>query len=164
VTRSPPSPPLVLTDRARRAIGYANDLARRQRCAVGSEHILAGLLADARSVAGLALRALLGTRTEAVQAHVQGLGHGGQWSAGHQPERLPVSTDAARVIAAAAREAAAMGQRAMGTEHLLLGILAVPANTAALSLGRLDHEASRAEIVRVLERKRAIRAARGGQV
>ena len=60
----------------------------------------------------------------------------------------PFSDRARRVMAAASAEAARLGQRRLGPEHLLLGILDDPGNAAAQAIADLiDGDALRARLV-----------------
>jgi hypothetical protein len=66
------------------------------------------------------------------------------------PRRLRFSDDGKRVIVGAVREADALGQREIGTGHLLLGVLDHQPSTAVMALteGGADLAALRADVLR----------------
>ena len=107
---------------------------------VGSEHVLLGLLEEGGAAAGV-LREL-GFTPEGVRAEiVRVVGQGTEVPAGD----VPFTPNARRALDAARREAAAVGQPSVATEHLLLGLLHVHESVAAgiltgpgLSLSLID--------------------------
>ena len=100
--------------------------ARQAACAlghafVGTEHLLLGVLREADSLGGRVLRRQ-GLREEALLGELRRtLGDG----APGQPCR-GLSIRAQLAVESAGREAAALGQCMIGTEHLLLGVLRQP--------------------------------------
>lgn len=110
------------SDRARHAMALANQEAGRLRHDyLAPAHIMLGLIAEGNCVATEALRVLdvdLGRIREAVAGRLgEGIEGGGVG--------LRAQTDATRaVIALAVEEARKLGHRYVGTEHLVLALLA----------------------------------------
>ncbi|HXT60336.1 MAG TPA: Clp protease N-terminal domain-containing protein [Pirellulales bacterium] len=142
------------TDRARKVMALANqDALRRNVPAVDTEHILLGLLEEARGVGAHVLRDL-GVDWESLSAAVTACGKPhppaaapaaslpyaerprSVWQAtrgafrrflaAQRGLRLPQSSASRRLIEHAMEEARALGHRYVGTEHLLLGLLRQP--------------------------------------
>jgi ATP-dependent Clp protease ATP-binding subunit ClpC len=87
---------------------------------IGTEHLLLGLLAEDESVAARALRALDVT-LDAARDQVRqiiGVGHHEQ-----QPDRIPFTPRAKKVLELSLREALSLKSDYIGTEHLLLGLV-----------------------------------------
>ncbi len=109
------------TDRARRVVVLAQDEARDiGHGSVGTEHLLLGLLAEGDGVASLVLESLgisLGEARDRVE-EIAGRGQG--TPAGH----IPFTPRAKKVLERALREALQLGHTYIGTEHLLLSLLA----------------------------------------
>ncbi|GAA1306487.1 Clp protease N-terminal domain-containing protein [Saccharothrix xinjiangensis] len=85
---------------------------------IGTGHQLLGLLGEGGAAA--AVLASFDLSLPGCREHVRTIeGRGGLVVAGH----LPFTPGAKRALAAAVREAFALGQRRVGTEHLLLGLL-----------------------------------------
>jgi len=112
------------TQQARAAVVNAQEEARaRQHEAIGSEHLLLGVLRTETSAGANALRAL-GLELGAARAEVDRLlGRGAQPS----PRALPFTPTAKKALELALREALAYDCDYIGTEHLALGILRVGA-------------------------------------
>jgi prophage maintenance system killer protein len=110
------------TDRARRVVVLAQQEARGLgHGSVGAEHLLLGLLAEGQGVAALALESL-GVSLEEVRDQVGEIaGRGQDTSAG----RIPFTPQAKKVLEGSLREALQLGHTYIGTEHLLLSLLAV---------------------------------------
>ncbi len=109
------------------------------------EHLVLGLLTEPTALAATTLTALgvdlddLRERTEAE------LGAGN----GQPPEQIPFSGSAKKVIELVFREALRLGHDYVGTEHLLLGLLADEQSPAAQLLG-VTHAAAEERIVRAV--------------
>ncbi|HWB12077.1 MAG TPA: Clp protease N-terminal domain-containing protein [Pirellulales bacterium] len=161
------------TDRARKVTMLADQEARRLGSpSLAPEHILLGLLKEGSGVAAHVLGAL-GVSTEAI---VQSLEAGTTPTPPvphDQPERdrsrsrwwllpsamrrltiseLPTSPESKTLIAQALTEARSLGHNYVGTEHLLLGLLAQPDSRAAQLLldKRLTLDKVRQEVLDLL--------------
>ncbi len=175
---------IVPTSRVKKVIEIAFEEAKRTNDTfVGTEHLLLGLLIEGEGIAAHVLEDL-GANLETVRAEIEKLGQAGgregeeprpppYWS-GHQgPSRLrpafpggawggPPRPDSGPRLTAEARSAVAlaeeeclhMGAMAVGTEHLLVGLLRQGLGRAASALTQAGVE---------LERVRAeVGMARGG--
>jgi hypothetical protein len=146
------------TPRARRAVEQALEEAR---CSLhpkaGVEHLVLGLLHDP---GGLAARAFaeFGVSPEDVRQAVT--------TPGEEPEPVtgivPFSREAGRVLQLTLREALGFGHNYVGTEHLLLGILAADDEPAAQALTGLGVTKARAEEWVAAEIEKLTKPARGG--
>lgn len=116
------------TDRARKTMQLANQEAQRfNHEYISTEHILLGLVKDAGGVAAKAIEAM-GIDLRKVRLEVEKLIHFG-------PEmvtigKLPQTPKAKRVIEQAMEAARSDVSGYVGTEHLLLGLLAVSDSVA----------------------------------
>jgi ClpA/ClpB-like protein len=121
------------TDRARRVVQLAQEEARLLRHNyLGTEHLLLGLLYDGEGVAARALESL-GISREDVRRRVEEIiGHGQETRVGH----VPFTPRAKRALELSLREALALGHHYIGTEHLLLGLLAEGHGVAAQVLAQ----------------------------
>jgi ATP-dependent Clp protease ATP-binding subunit ClpA len=138
------------TEYAKRALTFTQEEAERLGAGyIGTEHLLLGLLRGEC----LARRTLatFGVTPEAVRAELAGIERdaapAGLWA------KPPVPTESVKtVITLAFQVAEEMGQRSIGTEHLLLGLLAEDQSLAVHALRALgaDHEAVRAQLERLL--------------
>jgi len=110
------------TDRARQVVVEAQAEARQLRHNyIGSEHILLGLLNVEEGVAGRILLPL-GVTVEDVRADVvRVVGEGPAVTTG----QIPFTPDGKKLLELALREAQAVGDQHIGTEHLLLAVLSV---------------------------------------
>ena len=109
------------TPRARKSIAAAEKEARRQKhTQVGTEHIVLGLLAETGGIAAQAL-ADQGITAAAVRARVKAEG---LTTTESPPKRVPFSGAAKKVLQLALREALRLGHNYIGTEHVLLGVVA----------------------------------------
>ena len=122
------------TDRARRVIVLAQQEARLlSHSYIGTEHLLLGLLADGGGTAAQALESL-GVTLEAAREQVREMvGEGQQPQQGH----IPFTPRAKRVLELSLREALNLGDDHIGTEHLLLGLLAEADGVGAQIVARL---------------------------
>ena len=116
------------TDRARRVVVLAQDEARGLgHGSVGTEHLLLGLLAEGEGVAALALESL-GISLEEARDQVEEIAGRGQ---GAPAGRIPFTPPAKRVLELSLREALQLGHQYVGTEHVLLSLLAEDGGVAA---------------------------------
>jgi ATP-dependent Clp protease ATP-binding subunit ClpC len=122
------------TDRSRRVVVRAQEEARfLGHDHIGTEHLLLGLLAENESVAARALRALniaLDAAREEVR-QISGPGHH------KQPERIPFTPRAKKVLELSLREALSLKSDYIGTEHLLLGLTTEGMGVGAQTLVKL---------------------------
>lgn len=122
------------TPRARHVLVAAQEEARvAGHDTIGTEHIALGLLAEPKGLGASALaeqqitpealraamKVVLGPPSDAV------------------PEHIPFGASAKKALEMTAREALRLGHSYVGTEHLLLGLLAVEEGAAATVLVRL---------------------------
>lgn len=134
-----------LTTPAKRAIELAIDEARRLgHHYIGTEHLLLGLIREPECGAARVLEAL-GAPLERVRSEVlrilAGLPAGYYRPYGDSPAvNRPHTNGTAQSLAAARREAGRFNHNYIGTEHLLLGLTAVPDTIAAGVLADLGIE------------------------
>ena len=109
------------TDRARRVLVLAQDEAReRGHGSVGPEHFLLGLLAEEEGVAARVLESL-GISLEEARDRVEEIAGHGQEA---PPARIPFTLPARQVLERSLQEALQLGHQYVGTEHLLLSLIA----------------------------------------
>mgnify|MGYP000912391641 CR=1 FL=1 len=138
------------TDPAKKVVQLAHREALRLGYdVIGTEHILLGILAEGEGLAVQALDAL-GINMDDLRERLERTM--GQSTPILKPVDLPLSPRAKHVLDLSIREARNMGVNYVGTEHLLLGLLAegegiVP--QTLLSLG-VDHPLVAKEITRLL--------------
>ena len=141
------------TDRARRVAVLAQEEARMlHHDHIGTEHILLGLLREGEGVAATALESL-GISLEAVRQQVEEIiGQGQQAPSGH----IPFTPRAKKVLELSLREALQLGHNYIGTEHILLGLIAEREGVAAQVLSELgaDLDGAREQVIRLLEEYR----------
>ncbi len=108
------------TDQAHRAVVLAREEARMLNPNwIGTEHLLLRLICEGDGVAARTLQ-LMGTGLEAVRQQVEEIiGRGEQAPSGH----MPFTPRTKKVLELAFREADALGQDYIGTEHILLGLI-----------------------------------------
>jgi ATP-dependent Clp protease ATP-binding subunit ClpC len=137
------------TDQARRVVVLAAEEARRlNHNYIGTEHILLGLLGEGEGVAAKALEAL-GISLEAGRVQVEEIiGHGEVTPTGH----IPFTPRAKKVLELSLREALQLGHNAIGTEHILLGIVREGEGVAAQVLAGFGADGARVreQVVRLL--------------
>jgi hypothetical protein len=116
------------TDRTRRLVVLAQEEARAlNHPYIGTEHLLLGLLHEREGVAAQVLEAL-GVSHEAVREQVVAIiGPSSAVAAGH----IPFTPRAKKVLELALRESIQLGHRHVGTEHILLGLVAEGEGVAA---------------------------------
>lgn len=122
------------TDRSRRVIVLAQEEARLLGHAyIGTEHLLLGLLAEGEGVGSKALERL-GVDLPKVRDEVERIiGTGGSVPSGH----IPFTPRAKQVLELSLRESLRLQHNYIGTEHVLLGLLAEGEGVAAQILVRL---------------------------
>jgi ATP-dependent Clp protease ATP-binding subunit ClpC len=108
------------TDHARQVVVLAQDEARALgHAAIGSEHILLGLLRDEGGLAGRVLESL-GVELEDARRQVElRAGRGDRETTG----QIAFTPEATKVLELSLREALALGHNYIGTEHILLGLV-----------------------------------------
>jgi ATP-dependent Clp protease ATP-binding subunit ClpC len=137
--------------RARRAVVLAQEESRLlNHDYIGTEHILLGLLAEQAGVAARVLSSLditLGAARDQVREMI---GEGTHEASGH----IPFTPRAKKVLELSLREAMRLRSEIIGTEHLLLGLIAEGDGVGAQILERLG---ASADVVRekVVELARA---------
>ncbi|WP_158845731.1 Clp protease N-terminal domain-containing protein [Saccharothrix deserti] len=126
------------TEGARRVSVLALQEARRlNHTAIGTEHLLLGLIGEGGAASSVLVS--FGLSLQRSRAHVQEIdGRGSLPVPGH----LPFTPGAKRALALAVREALALEHRHVGTEHLLLGVLAEGDGVALDVLARCGLEAA----------------------
>ena len=124
---------MLFTDQARQVVVLAQHEARGLgHRSVGTEHLLLGLLTEGESVAASALESL-GISLEEARDRVEEIAGRGQGApAGH----IPFTPRAKKVLEGSLREALQLGHTYIGTEHLLLSLLAEGDRTPAQVLAR----------------------------
>jgi ATP-dependent Clp protease ATP-binding subunit ClpC len=140
------------TPRARQALGLARQEAERlNRNFVGTEHVLLGLIRLGQGVAVTVLQRF-GLDLDNVRMEVEKfVGRGpDQQFAGN----IPYTPRMKGVLSLAQKEAKALNHTFVGTEHLLLGLLAEGGGVAAriLKQSRMDLAQTRMEILKELAR------------
>jgi ATP-dependent Clp protease ATP-binding subunit ClpC len=139
------------TERVRKVLVMAREEAARL-CHeyVGTEHILLGLIREGEGVASTVLQNLnvdLDGLRDRIEATVQ---RGRPTS--HSGHELPYTSRAKKVLELSMTEVRNLRHGYVGTEHLLLGLLAEEKGIAAqvLNVAGVELEPARAEILRIL--------------
>jgi ATP-dependent Clp protease ATP-binding subunit ClpC len=138
------------TERVRRVIAMAREEAILLRHEyVGTEHILLGLIREGEGLAITVLQNLSASPPEIGDAMLETIAAGRSWSGATE---LPYTARAKKVLELAMAEAREMHHSYVGTEHLLLGLLAERTGIAAQALTRrgITLENVRAETLRLL--------------
>jgi len=138
------------TERARKVILLAKGEAKRfNHDYIGTEHILLGLLREGKGVAAAVLKSL-GLSLNKIRLEIEKLVKPGP------PTKIegdvPFTPRAKKVMELAMEEARALGHNYIGTEHLLLGLIAEGEGVASqvlLNLG-LDLDRVRKEVMELL--------------
>ena len=144
------------TDRARRIVVRAQEEARMlDHDHIGTEHLLLGLTHE--TIGGVAAKVLesLGIGLEAVRQRVtEVIGRGEQAPSGH----IPFTPQAKKVLELALQESRGIvtGRHYIGTEHILLGLIAEREGVAAQVLSELgaDLDGAREQVIRLLDEYR----------
>ena len=124
------------SDRARRAIVHAQEEARLlNHDYIGTEHILLGLIAERASAAARALGSLDVTLEAAREQVREIVGQGSQEQG--QRGHIPFTPRAKKVLELSLRESLSLRSEIIGTEHLLLGLIAEGDGVGAQILERL---------------------------
>ena len=122
------------TPRAKEVLTVARDTARSlEQAQVRTEHLVAGLVADPEGLSARAIAAQ-GVDAGAVQAAVEAAA---TTPKGPVPAHIPFAAEAKKVLEHALREAFSRRHNYIGTEHLLLGLLAERRSTGARLLRQL---------------------------
>lgn len=138
-----------LTARARLVLELAQDEARlMNHNYLGTEHILLGLVRESEGLGAKALVSLgipLGSVRERVEKMI---GRGSSPAAGP----VPATPRARKALRLATREAHLLGHNYVGTEHVLLGLIAEGRGVAAEILRELggDQEVVKAKVLELL--------------
>ncbi len=137
------------TERARRVIILAQEEAKRlNHSAVGTEHILLGIIREGEGVASKVLESL-NISPERVRAEIEGAIGRGERS---PHEEVAFTPRAKKVLELALDEARRLGHNYIGTEHLLLGLIREGEGVAARVLEAMgaDLDRVRAQVVYLL--------------
>ncbi|ONI84744.1 hypothetical protein ALI22I_30005 [Saccharothrix sp. ALI-22-I] len=125
------------TEGARRVSVLALQEARRfNHTAIGTEHLLLGLIGEGGAASSVLVS--FGLSLHGCRANVREVAGCGSVPV---PGHLPFTPGAKRALALAVREALALEHRHVGTEHLLLGVLALDDGVALDLLARCGLEA-----------------------
>jgi ATP-dependent Clp protease ATP-binding subunit ClpC len=138
------------TDQARRIVALAQEEARTlNHNDVGTEHILLALIREGSGMAAQALTALGITEDAARQLVEEVTGRGQQVP---QRGRIPFTPWAKKALELSLREAIAIGNSSIGTEHILLGLVRVGEGPAAQVLAGLgvDPNRVRQQVIRLV--------------
>ncbi|MBW3614437.1 MAG: hypothetical protein KY439_03895 [Actinobacteria bacterium] len=138
------------TDRARRVLVIAQEEAKALgHDALGSEHILLGLLGESEGVAAKALAQLGLGQHDLRRQVVQATGPGAEGEAVAAP---PFTPGAKTSLQWSLREGLNLGHNYIGTEHLLLGVLREPEAVIVRLLGDsgLEVEQVRGQVLQLL--------------
>jgi hypothetical protein len=147
------------TDKARRTVVEAQAAARRTRQEqIAPEHLVLGLLTEPTALAATTLTAL-GVDLDALRDRLEA---GLVASDAELGEQIPFSGPAKKVLELVFREALRLGHNYVGTEHLLLGLLADEEIPAAQLLGELGVSHAKAE-EHITEAVAALLAARAAE-
>jgi len=137
------------TERARQVVVLAQVEARTlKHDYIGTEHILLGLLREREGLAARVLESAGVTAEAARVAVVRTVGSGEEMSRG----QIPFTPRAKEVLARALRESAGLGHNYIGTEHILLALVAGGEGVAVrvlLDFGA-DEQRIRAEVMRIV--------------
>jgi ATP-dependent Clp protease ATP-binding subunit ClpC len=138
------------TDRARRVVVEAQQEARLLRHHyIGTEHLLLGLLSEGQGMAAVSLEAL-GLSLDQVRERVSEIV--GESAARQPPEgHIPFTPPAKKTLEQSLREALKLGDNHIGTEHILLALVAQGDGVAFQVLTELgaDDKRVRQQVMRV---------------
>lgn len=131
------------TDRARRVLVLAVERAGLESApAIGTEHLLLGMLEENESTAAIVLDRL-GVDADQTRAAVKVIRDGRQPSEPSSVGAPPFSVRAKKVLELSLREALQLGHNYIGTEHILLGLIREGEGVAAQVLVKLGAELPR---------------------
>ena len=131
------------TKRARAVVVGSQEAARsRKQDYIGTEHLLIGLLGESQGVAAEVLVELAGS-VEAVQAALDARmpAEGTKALKGH----IPFTPRSKEALEQSLQAALRLGHNYIGTEHILLGLLADPESVAFQALADLEITPAKAE-------------------
>jgi len=127
------------TERSRRVVVLAQEESGRLGHGyIGTEHLLLGLIREREGVAAQALAAS-GVTVEGVRDQVEAIVGYGEADTSQKPFRA----ESKRVLESSLREALGLGHNYIGTEHILLGLLAESRGTTATALSNLGVDTGR---------------------
>ena len=144
------------TDQARRIVVLAQEEARMlNHNYIGTEHILLALIHEGTGTAARALESLGITEEAARQQVAEIVGRGQQ-----EPPRghIPFTPRAKKTLELSLREAIALGNNFIGSEHILLGLIREGDNPASQVLNGLGVEPNRVrqEVIRRVSARRVV--------
>ena len=126
------------TQRARQAVTLAEEAEREvPHDYVGTEHVLVGLIDEGGGI-GVKVLALLGIEVDDLRAEL--VASMGPPVPGGLEDHLPFTRLAKRALEAATKEALTLGHNYIGTEHLMLALLATEDGLASQVLRRMGLE------------------------
>jgi ATP-dependent Clp protease ATP-binding subunit ClpA len=126
------------TPRARKAMSLAQDAARSAKHShVGTEHVLIGILDEGGN---LAVKVLADLDVEADDLRAELQASMGPATKGKAEGHLPFTPLSKRALELTAKEALRLGHNYVGSEHLLLGLLATEEGVASKVLRRMGIE------------------------
>jgi len=126
------------TDRARRVVGLSKAEAQRlNHGSIGTEHILLGLVAEGTGVAASVLKQM-NVDLQRIRKEIEKIVEGSPNIV--TQGNLPFTPRAKTVLLLAVEEASNLGHNYIGTEHLLLGLIAECEGVAARVLTNLGVE------------------------
>jgi ATP-dependent Clp protease ATP-binding subunit ClpC len=141
------------TERARKALSLSQEEAQRlQHNYIGTEHLLLGLIREDEGVAAKVLLNL-GVRLDEARQNIAAIiGRGDQ----AVPGSIGLTPRAKKVIELAVDEARKMNHHAIGTEHILLGLVREGEGIAAHTIESMGVSLTRVreETLRVLKQAR----------
>jgi ATP-dependent Clp protease ATP-binding subunit ClpC len=138
------------TERARQVVVVAQAEARGLgHDYIGTEHLLLGLLSESD---GLAARVLAALDVEADDVRERVVETVGRGDAAPPSGQIPFTPRAKQALELALKESLTLGQKFIGTEHVLLGVIRVRDGIAARILleADVDVEKVREEVLRML--------------
>lgn len=136
---------------ARQAMVLAQEEARQlNHSYIGTEHLLLGILAQSRGAGALTLATL---DIDLDQARADVVDTVGTTTGSGRTGNLPFNREAKHVLEVSLREAANLGHSYLGTEHILLAMIADGPNVAISTLARqaLQPETLHTALLRQLE-------------
>jgi ATP-dependent Clp protease ATP-binding subunit ClpC len=139
------------TERVRKVLAMAREeAARLHHEYVGTEHILLGLIREGEGVAATVLQNL-DAELDEIQQKIEETVKKGKAAQTTGPD-LPYTSRAKKVLDLAMEETRALHHSYVGTEHLLLGLLAEAKGIAAQVLGSfgVTLASARGEVLRIL--------------
>lgn len=123
------------TDRARHVIVLSQEAARDHRNHhIGTEHIALGLLGEPKGLAYQLLAERVGSAEAVTRAVEDVIERGTQ----NSPAKIPFTANGKLVLEESVRAADDLGHEFVGTEHLLLGVLAVDDGLGARALAAVN--------------------------